>query len=124
MENLVGDRCGGAAKFSQNLMNLTDNDHIHLHEERGFGSDDLVGTFHEAYGVSYDTRCKKFLYSVSLPQPKTEHVPIDVFATEIEQIKRNLGLQSNHAPSSFMRRTGAVTRIWLVADKFSNYDGN
>lgn len=88
---LNGNRRASPAKLAVHLMNLEDNDHVRIHEIRGFISDDLHGAYHEAYGISRGTRCKKFLYSLSLNPPDNENVPIEVFEEVIERIEQKLG---------------------------------
>ena len=43
-----------------------ENEHVDLHELRGFASDNLMGAPNEAYAVSRGTKCRQFLYSLSL----------------------------------------------------------
>lgn len=46
-----------------------DNDHVEVHELRGFVSDNLVGAFKEAYAVGTGTKCQQFLFLLSLSPP-------------------------------------------------------
>lgn len=48
---LVGNRRGGAAELAAHLLNVEDNEHVELHEVRGFVSHDLGDALHEAYGI-------------------------------------------------------------------------
>ena len=89
--NLIGNRRASPARLAVHLMNVEDNEHVHIHEIRGFIADDLHGAYYEAYGISRGTRCKKFLYSLSLNPPENENVPIMVFEAAIEKIERKLG---------------------------------
>lgn len=88
---LVGNRRAGAAKLTAHLLNAEDNEHVHVHQIRGFISDDLDGAYHEAYGISRGTRCKKFLYSLSLNPPETKNVSVDIFENAIDRIEQKLG---------------------------------
>ena len=88
--NLIGNRRGGTAELAVHLMNVEDNEHVHIHELRGFIADDLDGAFHEAYGISRGTRCRKFLYSLSLNPSASENVPVSVFEAAIERIEEKL----------------------------------
>ena len=103
---LVGNRRGGAANLAQHLMNVRENDHVHIHELRGFISSDLDGAFHEAYGISRGTRCKKFLYSLSLSPPETEDVPIEAFEAVIDQIEQRLGFAGQPRAIVFHEKKG------------------
>lgn len=51
-----------AAELARHLMNDRDNDHVDLHQIRGFLSDDLASALMEADAVSQGTRCKNFLF--------------------------------------------------------------
>lgn len=80
---LVGNRRGGAAELTAHLMNAEDNEHVELHEVRGFMSSELGDALHEAYGISRGARCKKFLYSLPLSPPQNENVPVEAFEAAI-----------------------------------------
>lgn len=54
---LVGNRRGSASELAAHLLNVEDNEHVELHEVRGFVSSGLEGALHEAYGISRSTRC-------------------------------------------------------------------
>ena len=55
-----------ASNLSRHLLNAQDNEHVELHDLRGFMSDDLHGALKEAEAISKGTRCRQFLFSVSL----------------------------------------------------------
>lgn len=69
-----------------------ENEHIEVHEMRGFAADTLSGAMHEAQAVRRGTKCRQFLYSLSLSPPETERVPVSVFEDAIERIETKLGL--------------------------------
>lgn len=54
-------------------MKTEDNEHVDVHELRGFMSDDLKSAFHETYAVSRGTRAKQYLFSLSLNPPQNEN---------------------------------------------------
>lgn len=103
---LVGNRRGGSSELAAHLLNVADNEHVELHEVRGFVADDLEGALHEAYGISRGTRCKKFLYSLSLSPPQNENVPVDVFETAIERIEQKLGFVGQPRAVVFHEKQG------------------
>ena len=47
-----------------------DNEHVELHEVSGFVSDDLLDALHEADAIARGTRCKNYLFSMSLNPPE------------------------------------------------------
>ena len=104
--NLVGNRRASPARLAVHLMNVEDNEHVHIHEIRGFIANDLHGAYYEAYGISRGTRCKKFLYSLSLNPPENENVPIEVFEAAIEKIERKLGFAGQPRTIVFHEKKG------------------
>jgi hypothetical protein len=90
---LKASQRGGGQDLAAHLMRLDDNEHVSLHELRGFAADDLKGAFKEAEAVSRGTACTQYLFSLSLNPPEQEHVPIEVFELAIERIEERLGLQ-------------------------------
>lgn len=90
---LKASQRGGGQDLAVHLMRLDDNEHVSLHELRGFAADDLKGAFKEAEAVSRGTKCEQYLFSLSLNPPAQEHVPVEVFELAIERIEERLGLQ-------------------------------
>ncbi|WP_395664424.1 hypothetical protein [Methylocella sp.] len=60
---------GDAPQLARYLLALRDNDHVELHEVRGFVSADLAGAFAEADAIAKGTRCKNHMFSMSLNPP-------------------------------------------------------
>ncbi|MEO0384199.1 MAG: relaxase/mobilization nuclease domain-containing protein [Pseudomonadota bacterium] len=103
---LKGNRRGGATQLSAHLLNEEDNDHVTVHELRGFVSDDLRGALMEAYGVSRGTKCQRFLYSLSLSPPQTENVPVSVFEDAVDRIEKQLGFEGQPRAIVFHEKEG------------------
>jgi hypothetical protein len=89
---LYASQRGRSAELAAHLLNGDQNEHITVHEIRGFVSDDLAEALREAYAMSRGTRCKQFLFSVSLNPPDYADVSIEDFEAAIEQIERKMGL--------------------------------
>jgi len=87
---LVGSQRGGAGNLARHLLNDKENDHITVQELRGFTARDLLGAFEEAHAVSLGTRCKQFLFSLSLNPPRD--VSVDDLIRAAEQAEAKLGL--------------------------------
>jgi len=102
---LVGNQRGGARNLAMHLMK-PENDHVNVHEVRGFACDDLGGAFHEAYAVSRGTRCKQFLFSLSLNPPQNERVSTEVFENAIDRIETKLGLTGQPRAIVFHEKEG------------------
>jgi hypothetical protein len=109
---------GGARSLSQHLLNANDNEHIHVHEISGFVSDSLHGAFQEAEAISKGTRCKQFLFSVSLSPPKSEHVPIETFEDAARRIENSLKLQGQPRVLVFHEKSGRLHAhaVWSRID--------
>lgn len=71
---LDGNQRDGAHDLALHLMK-PENEHIEVHEIRGFMADTIMGALREAEAVSRGTKCRQFLYSLSLSPPETERVP-------------------------------------------------
>ena len=65
---LKGNRRGGAKDLAAHLMK-PENEHVDMHELRGFVASDLIGALNETYAISQGTKCRKFLYSLSVNPP-------------------------------------------------------
>lgn len=97
-------RC--AAQLARHLLKTTENEHVELYEVRGFVSDDLPDALHEAYAVSRGTRCRQFLFSLSLSPPPSERVPIEVFESAIDEAEERLGLKDQPRVVIFHEKEG------------------
>lgn len=102
---LVASQRGGGRDLACHLMKA-DNDHVELHDLRGFASDDLNGAFKEAYATSKATRCKQFLFSLSLDPPQDADVSTDQFDRAIDQIEKDLGLEGQPRAVVFHEKEG------------------
>lgn len=88
---LNGNQRGGARDLALHLTK-PENEHVEIHEIRGFVADTLFGALREAEAISRGTRCRQFLYSLSLNPPATERVPTAAFEDAIERTEAKLGL--------------------------------
>lgn len=102
---LVGNQRGGARDLARHLLK-DENDHVDVHEIRGFASETLDGAFNEAYAISQGTRCKQFLFSLSLNPPETERVSTEAFERAIEQAETRLGLTGQPRAVVFHEKEG------------------
>ena len=88
---LTGSQRGGARQLAAHLLS-PENDHVTVHEVRGFAAHDLTGVFIEAHAVAKGTKCRQFLFSLSLNPPPEADVPTPDFEDAIKQIEKKLGL--------------------------------
>jgi hypothetical protein len=103
---LKGNQRAGGGQLARHLLNDRDNDHVAIHDLRGFISEDLNGAFTEAFAVSQGTRCKQFLFSLSLNPPENARVPIAVFEAAIDKIEERLGLSNQPRAIVFHEKEG------------------
>ena len=89
---LKASQRGRSAELAAHLLNGEENEHITVHEIRGFVSEDLAEALREAYAMSRGTRCKQFLFSVSLSPPETADASVEDFEAAIEEIEKKMGL--------------------------------
>ncbi|UWQ83127.1 relaxase/mobilization nuclease domain-containing protein [Leisingera caerulea] len=104
--------------LARHLMNARDNEHVELHELRGFVADDLDGAFQEAHAISRGTRCTNFLFSLSLSPPQDEDMPPEVFEAAIEDIEAKLGLEDQPRAVVFHEKEGRrhAHAVWSRID--------
>ncbi|QLH40625.1 MAG: hypothetical protein HWD60_19140 [Defluviicoccus sp.] len=106
---LKASQRGGAKQLAVHLMKTEENEHVEVHEVRGFVSQDLPGALKEAYAVSRGTRCRQFLFSVSLNPPQNESVSVEAFEEACERIEAKTGLSGQPRVIVFHERKGAGT---------------
>lgn len=103
---LKASQRAGGMELARHLMNVEDNEHVTIHELRGFISDNLHGAFKEAQAISQGTKCKQFLFSLSLNPPENEIVPVEVFEKAIADIERKLGIAGQPRALVFHEKEG------------------
>ncbi len=103
---LKGSQRSGARQLAVHLLNERDNEHVEVHELRGFASDDLASAFREAEAISRGTRAKQFLFSLSLNPPPRERVSIEQFERAIDDAERKLGLEGQPRAIVFHEKEG------------------
>jgi hypothetical protein len=120
---LYASQRGRSAELSLHLLNGDQNDHVTVHEIRGFVADDLPSALREAYAISRGTRCRQFLFSVSLNPPEYADVPVEDFEAAIEEIERKVGLVGQPRIVVFHEKNGRrhCHAVWsrIDADKLT-----
>jgi len=102
---LVGNQRGGGKQLALHLLK-EENDHVEVHELRGFVAQDLRGALNEAYAVSRGTRCKQYLFSLSLNPPPSADVGTADFEAAVERIETALGLDGQPRAVVFHEKEG------------------
>lgn len=97
---------GDAGQLARYLLAMRDNEHVELHEVSGFVSDDLIEAFSEADAIAKGTRCKNYLFSMSLNPPESADVPTKEFEHAADQIGKKLGLDNQPRAIVFHEKDG------------------
>ena len=90
---LKGNQRAGGRQMALHLLNGEQNEHVNVHEVSGFMAQDVLGALNEAYALSKGTKCKQFMYSLSLNPPQDEKVDIETFEKTLERVEQKLGLE-------------------------------
>lgn len=109
---------GGAKHLAQHLLRTDDNEHVEMHQLRGFVSDDLTAALKEAYAVSKGTKCKNFLFSLSLSPPADKDVAVSAFEEAIARVETKLGLETHARAIVFHEKDGRrhAHAVWSRID--------
>lgn len=115
---LKGSQRGGGLQLARHLLKTADNEHVEVHELRGFLSCDLEGAFREAHAVSKGTRARQFLFSLSLNPPSEARVSIAEFEAAIEAVEAKLGLEGQPRAVVFHEKDGRrhAHAVWSRID--------
>jgi len=97
---------GDAGQLARYLLTMRDNEHVELHEVSGFVSDDLIEAFSEADAIAKGTRCKNYLFSISLNPPEDAEVSTKAFEQAADQIGKKLGLDNQPRAIVFHEKDG------------------
>lgn len=115
---LKGNERGNGRELAKHLMAGKENEHIELHDLRGFAADDLHGAMEESEAVSKGTRCKNYLFSLSLNPPQNENVRVETFEAAIGRIEGELGLEGQPRAIVFHEKEGRrhAHAVWSRID--------
>ncbi|WP_121119702.1 relaxase/mobilization nuclease domain-containing protein [Croceibacterium ferulae] len=102
---LKASQRGGGRDLAVHLLK-PENEHVEVHEVRGFCSETVLGAFKEAQAIASGTRCQQYLFSVSLNPPETASVPVDAFERAIDRIEDQLGLTGQPRVIVFHEKEG------------------
>ncbi len=103
---LKGSQRGGARQLAIHLLKVDENEHVEIHEISGFVSEDLDGALREIHAISQGTRCKQFMFSLSLNPPQSESVPPAYFEKALTDIEKELKLEGQPRAIVFHEKEG------------------
>lgn len=118
---LKGSQRAGGKQLALHLLN-DENEHVETHEVRGFVANDIPGALQEAYAVSRATKCKQYLFSLSLNPPQDQKVPVEAFEQSLEKIEQSLGLAGQPRVVVFHEKEGR-RHCHCVWSRIKNDDG-
>lgn len=102
---LVGNQRGGARDMAVHLLK-DENDHVLVYSLDGFASDNLHDAFKEVQAIAKGTRCKQYLYSLSVNPPPNKEVKTEDFIKAIDEAGRRLGLDNQPRAIVFHEKEG------------------
>lgn len=103
---LKASQRGGDAALAAHLLNAHDNDHIDIHCVNGFMSTNVTEAFAEMRAVASATRCKQYMFSLSLSPPKDAIVSNADFEDAIYKSLQRLGLTGQPHVVIFHEKNG------------------
>ena len=103
---LKGNPRGGGRQMATHLLNGVQNEHVSVHQVRGFLATDVSGALEEAYALSKGTRCAQYLYSLSMNPPTDVSVPVEIFEKALKAIEEKLGLEGQPRVVVFHEKEG------------------
>ena len=114
---LKGNARGGSGDLAQHLQK-DENEHVEIHELRGFAADTLNGALNEIYALSRGTSCRQFMYSLSVNPPPKEQVSTTDILDAIERSERKLGLDDQPRAIVFHEKEGRrhAHAVWSRID--------
>ncbi len=102
---LKGNQRSGGQNLASHLLK-EENDHIEVYELRGFMADDLHGAFAEAQAIAKGTKCKQYLFSLSLNPPPDQAAPTESFIKAAYEAEKRLGLTGQPRAIVFHEKQG------------------
>lgn len=115
---LNGSQRSGGRDLAAHLSNMVDNDHVDLHEVRGFTAETMRGAFREAEAIAKGTQCQQYLFSLSLNPPETEQVGTETFEAAVSAAEERLGLTGQPRIIVFHEKNGRrhAHAVWSRID--------
>ena len=114
---LKASQRGGGQDLAIHLLK-PENEHVQLHELRGFACDDLRGAFKEVDAISRGTKCRQYLFSLSLNPPEGAQLTVGAFEAAIERIEQRLCLSGRPRAIVFHEKEGRrhAHCVWSCID--------
>ena len=89
---LKASQRGGERQLGLHLLKIVENEHVEVHEIRGFMADDVLGAMKETQAISLGTQCKQPLFSLSANPPEDANVSPEAFVSAMDKVEERTGL--------------------------------
>ena len=103
---LKGSQRSGGKQLGAHLLKTEENEHVEVHEVSGFVSDTVQGAMMEAYALSKGSKCKQYLFSLSLNPPEGVAADVSVFENALALIEKQMGLEGQPRIVVFHEKEG------------------
>lgn len=116
---LKASQRGGAKQLADHLLNGVDNEHVEVHEVRGFMSNDLAQALNETYAhARANDKIKKFLFSMSINPPKGKTATQADMVAAADEAEKQLGLEGQPRVIVFHEKEGRrhAHAVWSRVD--------
>ena len=115
---LKASQRSGGKQLGLHLLKTEENEHVEIHEVRGFMSEDVLGAMREAHELSGGTKCRQYLFSLSLNPPESEDVSVETFEHALDAIEERLGLTGQPRVVVFHEKEGRrhAHAVWSRID--------
>lgn len=97
---------GRGKDFADHLTNDRDNDHVELHELRGFAAEDLHGAFFETEALAKGTQCRKPFFHVIVNPPETRDLTYGEFERAFAALDDKFNLHDHARAVVFHEKDG------------------
>ncbi len=102
-----GNQRGGGQQLATHLLNAYDNERVELADLRGAVANDLQGALAEWSATAKATRCRKFLYSLSVnPDPRQGPLTRQQYVEFLDRAEKELGLSGQPRAVVFHTKEG------------------
>lgn len=91
---LKASQRAGAGALAAHLLNGHDNEHVSVHAIHGFMGETVTEALSEIEAMSKGTRCKQYMFSLSLSPPPDAKATTKLFERTIDRIAKANGLQN------------------------------
>ena len=127
---IVASQRGGAVAHGKHILNTRDNDHISVHEVRGYMAGDVMGALKEDQAIARGTKCKQHIYTASFNPPEDQMVSTDIFIQTIDGYEKHMKLAGQPRVIVFHEKEGRrhahvswsrIDRSTMTAKQMSHY---